>query len=83
MISRYFYVGIVAYTTRGCVTASDIIVLAVTVKNTLRTWRDARRFNQPMSVTTCLLRDGEWHDITLPTSLADSNREGSVYFLYE
>ena len=49
---------LVVYVTRGCVIALDSMVLALTWKKTFQAWREARRLNLQLSVTTCLLRDG-------------------------
>lgn len=44
--------------TRSCVVLSDLIVVGVTWQKTFRQWREGRRLNVPLSISTCLLRDG-------------------------
>ncbi|GJE90431.1 hypothetical protein PsYK624_065640 [Phanerochaete sordida] len=46
------------YITRSSLLAGDTVVLAVTWLRTFNQWREARRLNVSLSVSTCLLRDG-------------------------
>lgn len=50
---------IVIYVTRNAVVATDVIALALTWIKTLSLWREGRRLRVPLSLSTCLLRDGE------------------------
>ena len=49
----------VLYVTRGSLVTADLIVLVLTWAKTFRNWNEARRLNLYLSITTCLLRDGE------------------------
>ncbi|EKM57660.1 uncharacterized protein PHACADRAFT_251424 [Phanerochaete carnosa HHB-10118-sp] len=51
--------NILIYSTRGSVILADTIVLVLTWIKTFRHWRNARRVNLGVSLTTCLLRDGQ------------------------
>ncbi|EKM57661.1 uncharacterized protein PHACADRAFT_206542 [Phanerochaete carnosa HHB-10118-sp] len=55
----------VVYTTRGSLILADAIVLTLTWIRTFRHWRNARRVNVGVSLTTCLLRDGTIYFIAL------------------
>lgn len=49
---------IVLYVTRGAVIAADIIVLIMTWMNIHRRWRGVVTLSPPISLETCLFRDG-------------------------
>ncbi|EKM48717.1 uncharacterized protein PHACADRAFT_202485 [Phanerochaete carnosa HHB-10118-sp] len=46
------------YVTRGSLVLADAIVLVLTWIKTFGHWKNARRLNMRVSLTTCLLRDG-------------------------
>ena len=76
------------YVTRSCVIAGDTIVLVLTWQKTFREWNEARRLHMQLSVTTCLLRDGEYRSL-LPSKPAEveiqehyTSREG-IYTVRE
>ena len=50
---------LVAYVTRSSLVAADLIVLVLTWTKTFGSWKEARRLNVELSVSTCLLRDGK------------------------
>ena len=48
----------VTYGSRAALIAADLIVLLCTWIKTFDHWRRSRRLKMPLSITTCLLRDG-------------------------
>lgn len=49
---------LVTMSTRGALVLADAIVLVVTWVKTFGHWREAQRLNLRVSISTCLLRDG-------------------------
>ncbi|EKM54310.1 uncharacterized protein PHACADRAFT_258091 [Phanerochaete carnosa HHB-10118-sp] len=56
---------VVLYVSRGSSIVADTIVLVLTWIKTFGHWRDVRRANIGVSLTTCLLRDGTIYFIAL------------------
>lgn len=68
---------------RGSLIVADIIVLVATWMKTFRQWLDARRLNMPLSVSTCLLGDGECaHILAVLKHTTHRFNKGTTYFLY-
>ncbi|EKM57682.1 uncharacterized protein PHACADRAFT_251462, partial [Phanerochaete carnosa HHB-10118-sp] len=53
--------NILTYITRSSLVLADTIVLVLTWIKTFGNWRRARSVNVQVSLTTCLLRDGQHH----------------------
>lgn len=68
----------------SCMVLSEVIVVLVTWSKTFKVWKESRRLGVPISITTCLLRDGESpvypssHEAALTFSPPHS---GTCYFL--
>lgn len=50
---------VVVYSTDGANTLASVIVLVLTWIKTFRQWNEARKMNLMLSISACLLRDGE------------------------
>lgn len=73
----------VVWISRGCSTAADIIVMCATWKTTFKQWREGRKLKMPLSISSCLLRDGKcschpFRSVELTRGLI----LGTMYFLY-
>lgn len=53
----------VLYITRGTAIAGDALVLIVTWVKTFGVMKRATKEGMPLTVSTCLLRDGAWHQL--------------------
>lgn len=60
---------------------ADILVLVLTWVKTYKQVVYARRAGQTMSVSLCLLRDGQWTSY-LPHIIYFTPYSGTVYFMY-
>jgi hypothetical protein len=55
----------VSLVTRSGVIVADIVVLAVTLKKALNTYREARRHNLQVPLAEILVRDGQFISISM------------------
>ena len=60
---------------------ADILVLGLTWAKTYKQVVHARSAGQPMSVSLCLLRDGQY-TVCLPHIIFFMPYSGTVYFMY-
>lgn len=73
--------SIVFWLIRAAVLATDGLTLVLTWIKTFRHWKQTRQLNIPVTVTTCLVRDGKSRLCMCVFGLTRVTFVGTLYFL--